>query len=99
MKARISSRSLLDLLAGRITPTQFAHNNGLKPNEPNIFQHWLNMGLTIQGAEFETKAPDEDDDFLVLTFSDDPSARGLKPLFCGQGTNTGSAPTRRVISA
>jgi hypothetical protein len=27
------------------------------------------------------------------------SARGLKPLFCGQGTNTGSPPTSFVISA
>lgn len=77
MNVKVSSRALLDLLAGRVSPAQFRSLIG--DDEPkNLFQHWLDSGMTISGATFEPRGLDRDDDFLVLTFSDDPGARELK---------------------
>lgn len=77
MKVKVSSRSLLDLLAGRISPTQFRSLIG-DDDPKNLFQHWLDSGMTISDATFESGGLDRDDDFLVLTLSDDPGARELR---------------------
>lgn len=75
---KFPARLLLDLLAGRITEEWFRnyHTNGGRNN--NVFSHWLNLGMTISGAEIAPRSVDEDDDHLVLHFSDDPAARPFK---------------------
>lgn len=78
MKAKVSARALVDLLAGRISVEQFRSAMGEREDEGNLFKHWLDRGLTLQGVEFESGGTDEDDDFLVLSFADDAAARTLK---------------------
>lgn len=77
-RMRISARALLDLLAGRITAEQFRHFNGQRPGEVNLFRHWLDMGWTVSNIEFESAGVDQDDDWVVVTFNEDPAARPLK---------------------
>lgn len=78
VEVRISSRALMDLLAGRITAEQFRHEVGAMPAGNNLFKHWLDAGKTIQGLEFESCGLDEDDDHVVLTLADDPGASSLR---------------------
>jgi hypothetical protein len=72
------ARLLLDLLAGRITEDWFRnyHTNGGRNG--NLFAHWLNMGMTMSGAEMAPRSIDEDDDHIILHFSEDPAARPFK---------------------
>jgi hypothetical protein len=69
------ARLLLDLLAGRITPEQFRLRLDGRDGSHNLFKHWLDLGMTISGAEMAPRNVDEDDDHLILYFSDDPAAR------------------------
>jgi hypothetical protein len=78
MKVKVSARALLDVLAGRITPEQFRFRLGERKGEKNLFQHWLDTGYTLSLVEVEYGGIDEDDDYLVLHFSDDPAARPLR---------------------
>lgn len=78
MSVSFSARMLLDLLAGRLTPEQFQTRIGGTSGKDNIFRHWLDLGMTISAAKMAPRDIDEDDDHLVLTFSDDPAARPLK---------------------
>lgn len=75
---RLPARALLDLLAGRIDLETFRRETGGLATKTNLFQTWLDQGRTIQGATFEPGGLDEDDDYLVLTLADDPSARELR---------------------
>lgn len=72
------ARLLVDLLAGRITEEWFRnyHTNGGRNG--NLFAHWLNMGMTLSGAEMAPRSIDEDDDHIILHFSDDPAARPFR---------------------
>lgn len=78
MSVSFSARMLLDLLAGRVTPEQFQARIGGTSGKDNIFRHWLDMGMTISAAKMAPRDIDEDDDHLVLTFSEDPAAQPLK---------------------
>lgn len=78
MKVKVSSRALLDLLAGRITVAQFRHVLGERDGEKGVVHHCLNNGMTLQGVEIESAGLDKDDDYLVLNFADDPAARELR---------------------
>ena len=51
---------------------------GQPKGEPNLFENWLNQGFTLSRIEMAPRNVDEDDDHLVLHFSDDPAARALK---------------------
>lgn len=75
---RFPARLLLDLLAGRITENWFHsyHTNGGR--NTNLFAHWLSMGMTMSGAEMAPRSIDEDDDHIILHFSDDPAARPFR---------------------
>ena len=75
---RFPARLLVDLLAGRITEEWFQnyHTNG--GQDANLFAHWLNMGMTLSGVEMAPRSVDEDDDHIILHFSDDPAARPFK---------------------
>lgn len=77
MEIRFSARALMDLLAGRIDVDQFRYALGERQGEANLFRNWLDKGLTIQAASFETGGIDEDDDHLVFKLADDPAARRL----------------------
>ncbi len=50
-KAKVPARALLDFLAGRISVDQFRHFMGQRQGEPNLFENWLNQGLTLSRIE------------------------------------------------
>lgn len=75
MQIRFSARLLLDVLAGRQAPERITEAVG---KDANIFKHRLDRGETFSLVSFEPRAPDEDDDWIVVEFCDDPAARGLR---------------------
>jgi hypothetical protein len=77
-KAKVPARAFLDFLAGRISVEQFRHFMGQRKGESNFFENWLNQGFTLCRVDMEPRNVDEDDDHLVLHFSDDPAARVLR---------------------
>ncbi|MBY0305307.1 MAG: hypothetical protein K2W86_09195 [Sphingomonas sp.] len=77
LRVEFPARMLLDLLAGRITEEQFRRQLD-RPGSKNIFEHWLSSGMTISRAEMAPRDMDEDDDHIVLYFSDDPAVRPFK---------------------
>lgn len=78
IRISLPARSLLDFLAGRITEAQFRRFIGQADGDKNLFATWLSQALTFSAAETAVRSIDQDDDDLVLTFSDDAAARGLK---------------------
>lgn len=72
------ARMLLDLLAGRMTEERFRRQLDPRDEGRNIFKTWLDKGFTISGAELAPRSVDEDDDHLILHFTDDPAARPFK---------------------
>lgn len=72
------ARLLVDLLAGRISEEWFRNYQTNGGRNTNLFEHWLNMGMTLSGAEISPRNLDEDDDHIILHFSDDPAARPFK---------------------
>lgn len=80
MTFKISTRALLDLLADRITLEQFRHSTGLKdgPGATNIFRHRLDQGDILSDVKLESGGLDEDDDWLVIEFRNDPSVAQLR---------------------
>jgi hypothetical protein len=75
MTVKLSARSLQDLVAGRLNSEQFEL---WATGKPNPFARALEQGLTISAVRFEPKGVDEDDDYVVFEFSDDPAARELR---------------------
>jgi hypothetical protein len=71
-KIRISTRELLDLLAGKLDQNCFAENHKLGGND-NIFKLYQARGKMIKRAEVEYR-PDEDDDWIMFEFSDNDPA-------------------------
>jgi hypothetical protein len=74
---QFSARSLLDMLAGRCSAEQFMRRVGL--DDRNVFKYHLDLGETISSIDLNPGGLDEDDDQIVIGFSDDPAARHLKP--------------------
>jgi hypothetical protein len=76
-KIRISARELLDLLAGTLDQKRFAENHRMF-GRGNIFKHYRSGGKMILKAEVESNQ-EEDDDWIVLEFSDgDPAMSKFK---------------------
>lgn len=73
---RLSSRMVLELLAGRITQEQFRHFAFGK--DENWLEHELKRGFTIQSARIEKGGVDEDDDHLILDMEPDFGAQALR---------------------
>lgn len=73
---KFSARAFLDLLAGRITPEQAKRI--FDSTASNVVKAHLDRGETIADLRFEPGGPDNDDDHIVIAFSDDPAARKLK---------------------
>jgi hypothetical protein len=72
---KISARAVQELIAGKLSHEKFQH---WTMNKDNQVCRALDAGMTITSARFEPKGDDEDDDYLVLEFRDDPSARALR---------------------
>lgn len=72
----ISSRMVLELLAGRITQEQFQRY--AFGENPNLFDREFKRGMTVQSARLEKGGLDEDDDYLVFDMEQDFGARGLR---------------------
>lgn len=72
------ARLLVDLLAGRISEEWFRNYHTSGGRKTNPFKDCLNMGMTLSGAEISSRNLDEDDDHIILHFSDDPAARPFK---------------------
>ena len=74
---RISARAFLDTLAGRETPERLMKKLSVNGTN-NIFKLHLDRGETISAIRIEEKGPDDDDDWIVVEFQDDASARPLR---------------------
>jgi hypothetical protein len=71
---RLSARLLLELLAGKITHSQFIERLHLGSSTSNVFHQWMDEGRLLVDAEIDS-APGEDDDWATLTVgAPDPSA-------------------------
>ena len=75
---RFPARLLVDLLAGRITEEWFQNYHTRGGRDANFFAQWLNMGMTLSDIEMAPRSVDEDDDHIILHFSDDPAAGPFK---------------------
>jgi len=76
MTIKVSSRLVLELLAGRISQEQF--RNFMFGKDKNIFEIQLTRGLTIQSSHLEKSGLDKDDDYLVFDMEPDFAAGALK---------------------
>jgi hypothetical protein len=76
MSIKISSRLVLELLAGRISQQQF--QDFIFGKDKNIFDIQLARGLTIQSSRIEKAGLDDDDDYLVFDLEPDIAANPLK---------------------
>lgn len=72
---KISARAVQELIAGKLSHEKFQQ---WTMNKDNPVRRALDAGMTITSARFEPKGDDEDDDYLVLEFRDDPSAKALR---------------------
>lgn len=78
---RISSRALLDLLAGKIDPSKFTEDHWPAPDYPgtgrnNPFVKAIDWGMMIETLSIERKE-DEDDDWITFKLAPDVA---LKPF-------------------
>jgi hypothetical protein len=71
MTVKLSSRLILEFLAGRITAERFALETS---NVASILDSMLKAGLTIQSSRLEKGGLDEDDDYLVFDLEPDAAA-------------------------
>jgi hypothetical protein len=80
IEVRIPTRMLIELLAGRLSHSDFSKLQGYEGFEDhpkrteNPFALCLQKGWMINAMKFENRAPDEDNDFIVLTFDTQPDA-------------------------
>jgi hypothetical protein len=80
IEVRIPTRKLMELLAGRLSYSTFSKLQGYEEWEghpklgENPFALCLQKGWMISNMNFESHAPDEDNDFIVLTFDTRPDA-------------------------
>lgn len=77
-KIKVPARALLDLLAGRISESEFRSYINPNNNGVNYVEALLKKGLTVSSAEMSKRNIDDDDDHIILSFSDDPSVRDLR---------------------
>jgi hypothetical protein len=75
MTVRISARCLQEYIAGKISREQFERWG---TGEHNLFGNNLTRGRTISNVHFVPKGNDEDDDYIVFEFAEDPAATSLK---------------------
>jgi hypothetical protein len=71
-RIQISTRELLDLLAGKLDQNRFAENHRMGGAD-SIFKLYQSRGKMIKRAEVERRQ-DQDDDWIIFEFSDDDPA-------------------------
>lgn len=74
---KISARSLMELLAGRMSLEQFLEHHGGNRGFVTLFEQKLRGGQLLVGANVET-VPERDDDWVVFQFG--PPDPALAPL-------------------
>jgi hypothetical protein len=74
MTIRVSSRGLLELLAGRMSASDIKI---WLTRGDNPFELQLAQGRSISEIVLEPKGPDQDDDYIVIKLSPDPNASPL----------------------
>jgi hypothetical protein len=77
MTFRLSSRLFQDFLARRIDEKQFRYFLGER-DEHNGVGQFLSRGYTIKNITLEPGGLDEDDDYIVMHFDQDPAAAPFK---------------------
>lgn len=76
MTMRVSSRTVLEYLAGKIDYETFTRS--IFGRNANIFQLNLDSGLTIQSINLRDGGDSEDDDWIVFEFTKDAAASEIK---------------------
>jgi hypothetical protein len=80
IEVRIPTRMLMELLAGRLSHSDFSKLHGYEAWEgspkriDNPFALCLRKGWMIGDMKFDSHAPDEDNDFVIVTFDTRPDA-------------------------
>jgi hypothetical protein len=74
MTIRVSARGLLELLAGRMKPSEI---ETWITRGDNPFERQLALGRAISNIALESNGDDDDDDYVVITLADDPNASPL----------------------
>jgi hypothetical protein len=75
MKVHISARGLQEFMAGRLNAEQLRN---FIVGDHNPFEFNLAKGKMITDVKFESTGINEDDDYLVFEFDDDPAASPLE---------------------
>lgn len=75
---RFSMRAFIDFLSGKISEKEF--RSYLSPSEhfDNIIMYIKSKGFTVSEAKISDRRIDDDDDHIILKFTDDPAARELR---------------------
>jgi len=74
---RISSRELLDLLAGRLDQSRFAENHALNRGGESVFSIYRSQEKMLKSVHIE-RHPDKDDDEVILEFA--PNDPAISPF-------------------
>ncbi|MGE0317447.1 MAG: hypothetical protein AB7I44_05600 [Hyphomicrobiaceae bacterium] len=75
MIVKFSSRALLELIAGKITQTEFAKWTGV--NDNSVLARLLREGFTMSAVSLQPAGLDNDDDHFVIELQRDPAASPL----------------------
>ena len=75
MIVKFSSRALLELIAGKITQTEFAKWTGV--NDNSVLTRLLREGFTMSAVSLQPAGLDNDDDHFVIELQRDPAASPL----------------------
>ena len=93
MTLRVSARAVQELLAGRLPVEQFRNWSF---GEDNPVRRQIEVGRTISSVRFEPQGDNEDGDYLIFEFRNDPSARALQMPAVLKGDKSILALQRKV---
>jgi hypothetical protein len=84
-EVRISTRTLLDVLCGRLSQKRFNEHYRYGNGQEGVFENLVRTGSLIESARVERK-PSEDDDEIIFTFGrPDPASSAFKVPRDGEG--------------
>lgn len=75
---RFSMRAFIDFLSGKISEKEFRGYLSQSESFDNIIMYIKNKGFTASQARISDRRIDDDDDHIILKFTDDPAARELR---------------------
>ena len=76
-KVKISSRSLLNLLAGNLSFEAFSRDHTFGNTSDNLFNFKVRKGMLLSDIRIE-KDPTADDDWVVMEFEQDVAVRPFR---------------------